>query len=137
MALSLSESAFWALTALAREPLHGYAILRSVEELSDGEMTLRVTTLYATLERLEHSGLVQVVAEEVVDGRARRTYAVTDRGRQVLAQEAGRLLARAQAARRGLRTAASNPLTSPVATATPSPALRTLRTLRTVRTVQA
>ncbi|MEZ0163293.1 helix-turn-helix transcriptional regulator [Kineococcus sp. LSe6-4] len=91
MSPSLSESAFWVLTALAREPLHGYAILRSVEDLSDGGPMLRVTTLYATLERLQQDGLVRVVAEGVVDGRARRTYDITDGGRRALAGEAERL----------------------------------------------
>ena len=103
MAPSLSESACWTLAALAREPLRGGAVPRAVEELSGGEVTLRVTTFYAALERLERSGLVRVIAEEVVDGRARRTYDVTDRGRRVLAQETERLLTPSRAARRAER----------------------------------
>lgn len=98
----LTEPASWVLTAVAEEPRHGYAVLRRVVELSGGEDRLRVTTLYATLERLERAGQVRVVSEEVVEGRARRTYDITEQGREVLAQEAERLLARAQAAQASL-----------------------------------
>ena len=98
----LTEPAFWVLTALAEAPRHGYAVLRRVEELSGGESPLRVTTLYATLERLERDGRVRVVSEEVVDGRARRTYDVTDLGREVLSVEVDRLVVRARAGQASL-----------------------------------
>ena len=103
MAAALTEPAFWVLTALAEAPAHGYVILRRVEEVSGGDGALRVTTLYATLERLERSHLVRVLSEQVVDGRARRTYEITDDGRSALSTETERLLARAAAARRGLQ----------------------------------
>ena len=112
MTPSLSESACWTLAALAREPLRGGAVPLVVEELSGGELTLRATTSYAALERLERlerSGLVRVIAEEVVDGRARRTYDVTDRGRRVLAQETERLLTPSGAARRAERGRGHHP----------------------------
>lgn len=105
----LTEPAFWVLTALAERPLHGYAVLKRVGELSDGAAALRITTLYATLERLEQQGLVALVREEVVDGRARRTYEATDHGRAQLAAEAERLLARARAAQHQLRRPAPRP----------------------------
>lgn len=95
---ALTEPAFWVLTALSEQARHGYAILRRVDELTEGGSTLRVTTLYATLERLDRAGHVRVVSEEVVDGRARRTYDLTDAGRQVLVAETERLLVRARVA---------------------------------------
>ncbi|MFZ4894391.1 PadR family transcriptional regulator [Plantibacter sp. Mn2098] len=96
---TLSESAFWILTALAREPRHGYAILRDVQDISDSTATLRVTTLYAGLERLVQSGLIQVSGEEIVEGRARRYYELTPGGRAALIAETERLQARVTAAR--------------------------------------
>lgn len=96
----LTEPAFWVLTALVEQPRHGYAVLRRAEEL--GAQDLKVTTLYATLERLAGWGLARVLSEEVVDGRARRTYAVTDEGRELLVAEADRAATRAEAARRSL-----------------------------------
>ena len=98
----MSESAFWILTALTGEPRHGYGILLDVEELSRGTVTVRVTTLYAGLERLVHSGLIHVSGEEVVEGRARRYYALTSQGRLALSEEAERLRVRARVARVGL-----------------------------------
>lgn len=99
----LTEPAFWVLTVLAEGPHHGYAVLKRAEELSAGGAALRVTTLYATLDRLEQQGLVRVVSEEVVGGRARRTHEITPDGRGLLAAEAERLLVRAQAAQRQLQ----------------------------------
>lgn len=98
----LTEPAFWVLTALAETPRHGYAVLRRVEQLNGGESPLRITTLYATLERLERSCQVRVMSEEVVDGRARRTYDITERGREVLSHEVERLVVRARAAEASL-----------------------------------
>lgn len=98
---TLTEPAFWVLTALAEAPRHGYAVLRRVGELS-GESPLRVTTLYATLERLQREGRIRVVSEEIVDGRARRTFDITDHGREVLIVEVDRLVVRARAAQASL-----------------------------------
>jgi PadR family transcriptional regulator PadR len=92
------EAAFWILTALAGGRQHGYAILREVEQLTGAAVSLRVTTLYATLERLERDGRVRRAGEETVDGRERRYYELTDGGRQALALEADRLAVRLRAA---------------------------------------
>jgi DNA-binding PadR family transcriptional regulator len=89
---------FWILTALAGGRRHGYAILREVEQLSASVVSLRVTTLYATLERLERDGLVRRAGEETVNGRSRRYYELTDKGRQSLALETELLAAKLRAA---------------------------------------
>ncbi|MEC5178997.1 PadR family transcriptional regulator PadR [Arthrobacter sp. CG_A4] len=108
----MTEVAFWILTALAGGRQHGYAILRDVEQLTAAEVSLRVTTLYATLERLEREGSVRRAGEETVDGRARRYYELTEDGHQALALEAERLAARLRAAESRLaapRTVHSRP----------------------------
>ena len=105
MSHALSESAFWILTALAPGPLHGYAIMRATGEASDGRVALKATTLYASLERLERDRLVEIASEEVVDGRARRSYRLTEHGGAVLAREVAELEARARAARARLASA--------------------------------
>lgn len=93
----MTEVTFWILTALAGGRQHGYAILRDVEKLTGAEVSLRVTTLYATLERLEHDGRVRRAGDETVDGRARRYYELTEAGHQALAVEAERLAVRLRA----------------------------------------
>lgn len=95
---AMTETAFWILTALAAGKRHGYAVLGDVEQLSGGSVTLRVTTLYASLDRLERDGRIRSAGEEVVDGRARRYYEILDLGRDELTAEADRLAARAAVA---------------------------------------
>ncbi|GAA1937417.1 PadR family transcriptional regulator [Kitasatospora viridis] len=99
---SLQEPTLLLLTALADAPRHGYALIQEVAAISDGRVRLRTGTLYGALERLLGQGLIRVASEEVVDGRARRTYALTDPGREVLAAEAERLQAVAVEAKRRL-----------------------------------
>ena len=110
MAQRMTESTFWILTSLAEGRRHGYAILRDVERMSEGTVALRVTTLYAALERIVREGLAAEDGEEVVDGRARRYYVLSDAGTDALEAESAALEARARAARqrlaaRGARTA--------------------------------
>lgn len=100
--VELGEAGFWILTSLAAGRRHGYAILQDTQTTSAGSVTLKVTTLYAALERLEKFGWVAVDGEEVVDGRARRYFRLTDPGSERLAREAERLAERAQTARERL-----------------------------------
>ena len=100
---ALREPTFLILTALAASPQHGYGILRDVEEISGGEIRLRAGTLYAALDRLAADGWVAVDREEVVDGRLRRYYRLTDLGAARLGAEVTRLRAHTRAAERRLR----------------------------------
>jgi DNA-binding PadR family transcriptional regulator len=103
----VQEPSFLILTALAQEPLHGYVLLRRIEELSDGRVRLRAGTLYAALDRLVGEGLVAVDGEEVVEGRLRRYYMLTEIGHHALALEVHRWQANVEAANRAL---AAHPL---------------------------
>ena len=98
----LREPTFLILAALAPQPLHGYAIIGEVADLSGGRLTLRPGTLYGALDRLAEEGLLESDREEVVDGRLRRYYRLTDDGAAVLEREAARLQHNAEAARRRL-----------------------------------
>ena len=92
----MREPTYFILTALQDEPLHGYAIIKRTQDLSDGHVRLATGTLYAALERLTSEGHVQVLREEITNGRARRYYGLTPKGEQALHAEAERM---AQAAR--------------------------------------
>ncbi|WP_030348365.1 PadR family transcriptional regulator [Streptomyces sp. NRRL S-1022] len=96
----MTRAAFFVLTALADQPRHGYGILREVEDLSDGEVQLRVGTLYGVLDRLTADGLIVLDREEVQQGRLRRYYRLTDEGVAALDAEAERMAAGAGAAKR-------------------------------------
>lgn len=99
------EPTFYILTALARQSLHGYGIMSSVDDLSDATVKLQAGTLYAALERLTTEGLVSLEREEAVDSRLRRYYRLTDQGRTVLADEVTRLRKKASVAAAQLRIA--------------------------------
>lgn len=88
---AVQEPTLLLLTALADEPRHGYALIQEVSAISQGRVRLRTGTLYTALDRLQREGLVRVVREEVVDGRARKVYALTDAGHGVLRAERERM----------------------------------------------
>ncbi|WP_431892219.1 PadR family transcriptional regulator [Cellulosimicrobium funkei] len=98
----MTEQAYLVLLALSGEPLHGYAVIRSVRDLSDGRTRLGAGTLYGNLDRLVAAGLVEPTGEEVVDGRLRRYYRATDDGRRAARAETLRLAELAERARRSL-----------------------------------
>lgn len=102
----MRETTFSILTALATGPKHGYGIIREVRTLSGQRITLRAGSLYGALDRLSADGLVRRGREEIVDGRLRRYYELTDSGATALAQEARLLAARSSEALRRLTIAA-------------------------------
>ncbi len=97
----MREPTYLILTSLLGGPLHGYAILKEVAQISD--TTLRIGTLYAALDRLAGEGLLEVDSEEVVNGRLRRSYRLTGAGEQALTTETERLERLASQARQRLR----------------------------------
>jgi DNA-binding PadR family transcriptional regulator len=99
----LQEPTFLILTALAGEPRHGYGVIQEVNTLSGGRVTLRPGTLYGALDRLVEQGLAVADREEIVDGRLRRYYRLTDAGATLLDAEARRLTTNAEAATSRLR----------------------------------
>ncbi len=101
----LREPTYLAMVALAGEPLHGYGIIKEVHRLSRGRSDLKAGTLYALLDRLELDGLVKVEREQVVEGRLRRYYELTNDGAAVLADESKRRSSTSREALRRLRIA--------------------------------
>jgi DNA-binding PadR family transcriptional regulator len=103
MTTPLQEPTFLILAALAEKATHGYGIIQTVATLSDGRVNIRPGTLYGALDRLVEQGLVAADREEIVDGRLRRYYRLTDDGAAVLETEARRLASNAEVAMAGLR----------------------------------
>lgn len=87
---SLSEQAFFVLASLTGGPLHGYAMISEVAEMSDGRIRMPVGTLYGVLDRLAVAGRIEVDREEIVDSRLRRYYRLTPGGRGLLESEVAR-----------------------------------------------
>jgi DNA-binding PadR family transcriptional regulator len=99
----LGEPAFLVLTALAAEPLPGYALLEEIERVSQGRTRMRAGTLYAVLDRLRTAGLVEVERRGGGAVALRRYYRLTGVGARRLAGEAERLRRQAQLAGSRLR----------------------------------
>ncbi len=91
----LSEPSFFILLSLAAGPRHGYAVLKDAEALSQGRVTLSVSTLYTALGRLQEQGLIERVDadEEPGPGLPRKVYQITRQGQGALDEEALRLKA--------------------------------------------
>jgi PadR family transcriptional regulator PadR len=93
---AMREPTYFVLAALLEGPLHGYAIIKRAEEMSSGRVRLATGTLYTALDRLTDQGYVRLVSEEVVAGRIRRSYGLTDDGAAALSAEARRMAEAAQ-----------------------------------------
>lgn len=78
------------LAALEDGPKHGYQIALDVEDESGGTFELQHGTLYPILHRLEKDGSIR--GEWTEEGRRRKVYGLTERGRQRLRQQGSRLL---------------------------------------------
>ncbi len=90
------------LSAVAAQPLHGYGMIKSIEEMSNGRVRLRAGTLYAAIDRMVTDGLMKPHHEESVDGRTRRYYAITQAGLIALEARVKELEGDVSAARRQL-----------------------------------
>jgi DNA-binding PadR family transcriptional regulator len=67
-------------------PVHGYEIARELERRSEGYFDLTASTLYSALRRLESRGLVSSSWQQI-SKQKRRCYELTEKGRQILAEE--------------------------------------------------
>jgi len=86
--MALQQPAVFVLASLLDGPLHGYGIKQRCEEISGGRVRLAIGTLYGAIDRLGDAGLLEFDHEDIVEGRARRYYRITTKGREAVASEA-------------------------------------------------
>ena len=91
--LPLREPTFFILLCLSPGPKHGYAILKEVNNLSDGRVKLSTGTLYGAIKRLLDRGWICRVDNPIPDNteRERKSYDLTEFGRRLLNAEIARL----------------------------------------------
>jgi PadR family transcriptional regulator PadR len=99
----IREPTFLILASLASGEQHGYGIMREVNTTSGGRVVMRAGTLYAALDRLVAEGLITASGSEVVNGRNRRYYGLTDEGVGILETEVQRMRTNANRAASCLR----------------------------------
>jgi transcriptional regulator len=69
------------LRAVSLGPLHGYGILRRIEQLSAGALAIEEGALYPALWRLEKEGLVDGEGGTSDNNRRAKFYSITRQGR--------------------------------------------------------
>jgi PadR family transcriptional regulator, regulatory protein PadR len=100
--LPLREPTYFILLSLATESKHGYAILKDVEDLSQGKVRLSTSTLYEAIARLLDQQLIERVPDddrpprtgrgaEAHPGKPRKAYRITKTGLRVLEAEMDRM----------------------------------------------
>jgi len=71
------------LALIEHQPRHGYELIRAIEELCGGAYSPSPGAIYPTLTFLEEAGYATV---QQADASAKKQYAITEEGRQHLAQ---------------------------------------------------
>jgi len=92
--LPLTAALLHVLLSLADSDKHGYAIIKEVQDRTNGDVTLGAGTLYSMLKRLLADGLVVESGDRPdrsVDDERRRYYRLTAFGRDVAVAEIRRL----------------------------------------------
>lgn len=80
------------LLALAEGALHGYGIIKEIEERGGEGAAPSTGALYLALQRMDGEGLIREAEAPSEDADARRRYyRLTDRGRAVAEDESARL----------------------------------------------
>jgi len=73
------------LSILEARPLYGFAIIQEARERTGGYFDFKEGSLYPALHRLEVGGLLSAQSGEPGrNGKPRKYYALTDRGREAL-----------------------------------------------------
>ncbi len=75
------------LEILSRGAMYGYELGEALEQRSKGILSLGRGTLYPLLYNLEAKGLVEAQWQESENGRNRRYYAITAKGKEQLARQ--------------------------------------------------
>jgi DNA-binding PadR family transcriptional regulator len=84
--LPLTHTTYYILMVL-RRPLHGYGIMKEVEQISDGTVKLGPGTLYGVLKKIEKLQLIRKTDQE----DTKKTYQLTEFGQELLLAEFKRL----------------------------------------------
>jgi PadR family transcriptional regulator PadR len=75
------------LALVEARPRHGYEISQIIEQRSNGDIKIKVASLYPLLYRLERRGWIAGTWVEKEGQRRRRYYRLTREGRRVLAEQ--------------------------------------------------
>jgi DNA-binding PadR family transcriptional regulator len=69
------------LSLLNTRPMYGYEIIKVMETKSSGIFSFKEGTLYPILHSLEADGIIEAYWSDSEEGRKRKYYKITDKGR--------------------------------------------------------
>lgn len=75
------------LKVVALRPIHGYAIVQRIQQISRDALEIRQGSLYPALYRLENQGWLKAEWKMTEGGREAKYYSLTRAGRQQLEAE--------------------------------------------------
>jgi PadR family transcriptional regulator PadR len=75
------------LKSVSLGPLHGYAVLARIEQITQGALLVEQGALYPALYRLEHQGLLATEWGTSENNRRAKYYSLTAAGRKRLREE--------------------------------------------------
>ena len=75
------------LKSVSLGPLHGYAVLARIEQITQGALLVEQGALYPALYRLEHQGLLATEWGTSQNNRRAKYYSLTPAGRKRLREE--------------------------------------------------
>jgi PadR family transcriptional regulator PadR len=75
------------LKSVSLGPLHGYAVLARIEQITQGALLVEQGALYPALYRLEHQGLLDAEWGTSENNRRAKYYKLTGAGRKRLREE--------------------------------------------------
>ena len=75
------------LKSVSLGPLHGYAVLGRIEQITQGALLVEQGALYPALYRLEHQGLLATEWGTSDNNRRAKYYSLTPAGRKRLREE--------------------------------------------------
>ncbi|MEG0133301.1 MAG: PadR family transcriptional regulator [Clostridium sp.] len=83
----MTEAMYYVLLAIMN-PNHGYGLMNTISEVSKGRVNMGPGTLYGVLSRMQKDELIILLD----DDSRRKTYKITEDGKNALIQEYNRLL---------------------------------------------
>lgn len=76
----LTDSVFYIMSAFS-EPRHGYAVMKLIEDTTEGAFVIGPASLYTIIKKLVKESYIEL--HDVADSR-RKVYMLTESGRQAL-----------------------------------------------------